>query len=230
MGVGRATPIKNITAVLGVLFGLIVFQEYEGLSTFSLITLAIGTILIVYAGKILGFIQGSTGISRPSCPINLVVPKFMEKNKKTALTAGWILALGAALLYGLTSISLKVLSSSTESVFQFLPIVGIGALVTSFAADRTLTSTHSWRREPVKEHLYAVLGGILWVIGFMGLTLGIKFVGLSISWPMAMSSTVFAVLYAILLGKEIDFSNNKKTIIKGLLVGIIGIALLGSSI
>lgn len=229
VGVGRATPVKNITAVIGVSFGLLLFQEYEGLTMLSLILLIVGTIFIVLSGKFLGFIQGREGLSRPSCPVNLVVPEFFGDDRKTTITAGWILALGAAFMYGFQSISIKFLSSSTDTVFQFLTAVGIGALLTSLIADRILTSTHNWRKEPLKEHVYAISGGILWVVAFVGLATGIKLVGLSVSWPMAMSSTVFAVLYALFFGRELDFSENKSSILKGLVLGISGIILLGLS-
>lgn len=228
-GVGRATPIKNITAAVGLALGLIVFREIQGLTWLKTVYIIIGTFLIIWAGKILGSIQGKVDISRPSCPVDLAIPRFFTEDLKTPMTAGFILALGAAVLYGFTSIPLKMLTARTGSVFQFLPSVGLGALITSVLADTAFTTTHTWRKVPVKEHFFAVLGGFIWVFGLLFLSTGIKLVKLSVAWPIAMSSTVFAILYA-LIAKEIKFGSNKKEVLKGLSIGVFGIFLLGMSL
>lgn len=229
IGVGRATPVKNITAALGVVFGLVIFQEYRELGSFGLLYLISGTFLVVLSGKYLGSIQGRHGVARPTCPVNLVVPDFFHEKKKTALTAGLILALSTAFIYGIQSIPVRVLSFSTNSAFEFLPAVGTGALSVSLASNLVLTTKRAWREVPVSEHMIATLGGLLWTTAFVGLALGIKLVGLSISWPIAMSSTVFAVLYGLFIGKEVDFSSNRNEIIQGLFFGILGIIFLSMS-
>lgn len=229
-GVGRATPIKNLTLIFGVLFGLFLFQEYTGLTLINIVMILTGSLLLIYSGKKLSSIQGQQDIARPSCPVDLVIPEILGEDKKTTLTAGIILALGAALMYGLTTIPIKTLTRNTQTITQFIPIVGLGALTTATIADPILTTTHTWKNTPPKQHLIAALSGLIWIIGFTGLTVGIKLVKLSISWPIAMSSTVFAVIYAIFLVKEIDVKENMKEIIIGLTVGIAGIILLGLSI
>lgn len=226
MGVGRATPIKNLTAILGIMFGLIIFQEYKDLNLLKGIFLAAGTGCLITTGMLLGGIQGQGDISRPSCPVNLVVPDFI---KQTPSAAGWILALGAALMYAVFSIPTRILSTTADNVFQFLPAVGIGALLTSIILDMLLTSDHTWLNNSLKEHLLAILSGGLWSVAFIGLATGLKHLGVSISWPLANSSTIFSVLYAVFIAREISFSSNKSQIIKGLLVGIMGITLLGLS-
>ncbi len=229
-GVGRATPIKNLTLIFGVLFGLFIFQEYTTLTLANIGMILTGSILLIYSGKKLSSIQGHQDIARPSCPVDLVIPEILSDDKRTTLTAGIILALGAALLYGLTTIPIKTLTRNTQTITQFIPIVGLGALTTATIADPILTTNHTWKNTPPKQHLTAALSGLIWTIGFIGLTIGIKLIKLSISWPIAMSSTVFAVIYAIFLMDEINLTNNLKEVLVGLSAGIGGIILLGLSI
>jgi glucose uptake protein GlcU len=229
IGIGRSTPIKNLTAILGIIFGLIIFKEYQTLNLTKTISLVIGTGLLIYSGKILGVIQGQENIARASCPVNIIVPDFFHKNRKNALTAGWILALGAALMYAIFSVPVRILSDSTNTVYQFLPAVAIGALTISLILDKLFTSRHTWRKISFKGHLLALSSGGLWSIAFIGLATGLKYLGVSIGWPLANSSTVFSVIYAVFIAQEINYKINKKTIISGLCLGILGIIFLGLS-
>lgn len=233
VGVGRATPVKNITAVFGVIFGLVFFQEYVGLSLWQFVYLGVGTFLVVYAAKILGSVRGKLGVARPTCPVNLVTPDFLHEDKKENIITGGILAFGAAVFFGINTIPLKLLSISVNNTPEFFPIAvirGLGALMTAIIADFVLTSEHTWKESSLKEHLFAGLSGLLWTGGFLGLILGIRLIGLSISWPLAMSSTVFAVLYGLFIGKEVDFASQKKEVLGGIFLGVLGIILLSLSI
>ncbi len=230
IGVGRATPVKNITAALGVIFGLVIFQEYRGLTISKFVFLSIGTILIIASGKYLGSVQGREDVARPSCPVDLIVPEFLSDDGKTFLTAGLIFAVATAFAYGVQSIPVRVLSFSTDSVFEFLPYVGFGAFLTSIVSDATLTSNHTWGEVSPRGHLTAAFSGLLWTVAFVGLAIGIKLVGLSISWPLAMSSSIFAVLYGLFIGREVIFEEHRKEILQGLSFGILGIVLLGLSL
>lgn len=230
IGVGRATPVKNITAALGVIFGLVIFQEYRGLAASEFVFLSVGTAFIIASGKYLGSVQGKEGVARPSCPVDLIVPDFLSDDRKTFLTAGLIFAVATAFAYGVQSIPVRVLSFSTDSVFEFLPYVGLGAFLTSIVSDAILTSDHTWRKVPLSGHSIAAFSGLLWTVAFIGLAIGIKLVGLSVGWPLAMSSTIFAVFYGLSIGGEVGFEEQRREILQGLAFGILGIILLGMSL
>lgn len=228
VGVGRATPFKNFSVVVGLLIGLIGFQEYQELTVLKVLLIILGSTAIVFAGKTLGYIEGRVDLSRPTCPVDSIIPEFFGEERKTPLIAGGVLALGAATLYGLMLAPVRMLTSSTDNVFQFLPAVGIGAFLTAVTADRFLTTRHTWLRVPVNEHFIAMFSGLLWVIAFTGLAIGLKLAKISIAWPIVKSSTVFAVLYGV-FAKEISFDENKEKILQGILLGILGVILVGLS-
>jgi glucose uptake protein len=207
MGLALSTPIKNTTAVLGALIGLLVFAEWR--ETQPVLTLA-GSLLVVLCAVILA--QTGENDCRRSC----VTP------------AGVACALAAAVFFAAYTIPFKIAQQAGLDTLTLVAYMGLGTLaaaVVCFALfDRGWAK---WRQQPLAHHTWAALAGLIWVLAVICMAEAIKRIGLAITWPFTNLNTVVTVACGIIVFREISVRKFWKTILLGLMAGVAGVVLLG---
>lgn len=223
VGVGRATPIKNLTVILGVFFGLLIFREFSWQDKLSLTLLGTATISILLSTIILGKLVPTTELAKPSCPL-LIKPRG-KKSDQYALV-GFVLALTAALFYALFGVPGKMAIESMDSVWPYFMFMGQGILVGSLVFYFILAKGENWSRVSLKDNFWGMLSGILWVLAFASLANTLRLLGMATAWPIANLNTIVTVLYSSLVLREISLRYQAKRAFTGFILGITGIALL----
>jgi len=224
VGVGRATPVKNLTVILGVIFGVFIFKEFSWQNTFSLILLGGATGLVILSTILLGKLVPMGELARESCPIHLIKPKLKKVSQYSVVGFGF--ALGAALFYALFGIPGKLVMESTDSVWSYFTFMGQGTLVGALACYFIIGKDRGWTRVSPKDHLLAMLSGLLWVVAFASLANTLKLLGMAIAWPIANLNTIVTVVYSSLVLKEISIRPQRTRMFTGLTMGVMGIILL----
>jgi glucose uptake protein GlcU len=218
IGIVKATPIKNLTGVMGAVSGVLVFGEF-GLDQ----PLQLGAVLL-----------GSTVIAVSAVVISRVYPekdKILEGEKldSRALIKGVILSLAAAIAYTAYTIPGKLVfgGDNGELIYLYIRYMGagtlLGAIIGFLLFDRDFSA---WCRKPLKEHFVAVLGGMLWTIAFLLVVLGIDSIGLSVAWPLGNLNTIVSVGYGVLVLREVKTTGQSGRIVGGLVLAALGVGLL----
>ncbi|MEI7834511.1 MAG: GRP family sugar transporter [bacterium] len=207
LGLALATPIKNITGVLGTLVGLILFQEWRNTNP---LLCTIGSMLIVTAAIIIG----QTG---------------KAKTSTRASAAGIIFALLAAVAYASYLVPMKQ-ALKVIGVYPFAPWMALGMV--GMATVILLTQRGGVRLVAgyaPRVYFISLLGGACWAIAFLTMAQSVTYVGLSIAWALCNLNTVPAVFLGILAFHEISFREQWPKITVGLLAATVGTLLLGLS-
>jgi glucose uptake protein GlcU len=205
IGLSLATPIKNTTAVLGTLVGLVVLQEWR---TTDPQLSALGSLLIVAAAILIGY----TG--------DADVP--LKQTWK-----GILYALAAALAYASYLVPLKR-ALATIGYWAFTPWMALGITVTAtvvlLAQPGGLRSLNAWS---LRSHSLSLLGGLAWVTAFLCLAASINLSGLAIAWPLSNLNTLPAVALGLLVFREVDMRKQWPKLLIGLGAALVGTVLLG---
>ncbi|MFQ6067705.1 MAG: GRP family sugar transporter [bacterium] len=121
----------------------------------------------------------------------------------------------------------KLVIESMDSVWPYFMAMGQGTLVGALGCYFIIGRDRSWTRVSWKDHLLAVLSGLLWVVAFASLANTLKLLGMAIAWPISNLNTVVTVAYSSLVLKEISLRQQRTKMFTGLLMGVMGIILLG---
>jgi glucose uptake protein GlcU len=207
MGLTLSTPIKNTTAVLGAVIGLVVFAEWRETKPIEAL---IGAILVVVSAIIIS----RTGEN--DCRRSCVTP------------TGIVAAIGAAIMFASYTIPFKLAQGAGVDTVTLIGYMGWGILPTAALAFAALDRDWRgwWHRAP-REHLYAGLCGALWVVASIAMGEAIRRIGLAITWPFTNLNTIVTVACGIVFFHEINARKFWKVLLAGLVVGVLGVALLG---
>lgn len=209
MGLTLATPIKNTTAVLGSLIGLVGFGEVR--HTQPILALS-GSALIVLCAVVVG----RTG---------------EEAEGRHSLTpAGIFWSLSAAVCFAAYTWPLKIamrlgLDTLTIVAVMALSIVA-SALVGLLLGGGSLVH---WAKAPRKDHAFGALAGALWCGSTLLLNYAIGRIGLAVTWPITNLNTIVAVGLGVWVFHEVDAHRHRRTLLLGMLYATIGVVLLGLS-
>ena len=214
IGLSRSTPIKNTSAVLGTLFGILIFQEFS-LDKYLPLSLAIlGSGAIVASATLLG---------RVEIPDNVENPRVNTK----MLIYGVLCSLWAAIAYSAYTIPMKIAYSQGISPSAFLLYMGQGCFVgMSLLAIIIDSNKPKHPRTTWKDRNLAQLAGMMWAVGSLCANSAVKLIGIAITWPIT-KSTFVAVLYGVFVFREIDVKKHRSELNAGLLLSVIGVVLLG---
>jgi len=207
MGLTLSTPIKNTTAVLGTLIGLIVFAEWRETKPLEAV---LGSVLVVASAVIIS----RTGESdcRRSC----------------LSVRGTLAALGAAVCFAAYTVPLKDAQRAGLDTVTLVAIMGCGILPTALLAYAvTDRQWREWWGAPRREHGWALVCGAIWVLATYAMAEAIRHIGLAITWPFTNLNTIVTVACGILIFREISVRKFWKVLLLGLVVGVVGVALLG---
>ncbi|MFQ5835634.1 MAG: GRP family sugar transporter [bacterium] len=224
VGIGRATPVKNLTVILAVVFGVFIFKEFSWQNKLPLTLLGGATALVLLSTILLGKLIPVTELARESCPIHLIKPKLKKVSQYSMVGFGF--ALGAALFYSLFGIPGKLVIESMDSVWPYFLFMGQGTLGGALACYFIIGKDRGWTKVSPKDHLLAMLSGLLWVVAFASLANTLKLLGMAVAWPIANLNAIVTVLYSALVLKEISISQQRTKMFAGLIIGVMGIILL----
>lgn len=207
MGLTLATPIKNTTAVLGNLIGLLYFAEWR--ETHALPAVA-GSLLVVLSAWI---------ISRTS-------ENHAQRSSLSAAGVG--AALAAAVFFAGYTIPFRLAQRAGLDTVTLVAYMGLGTLAGALIAFAVLDRDwRGWLRIPAREHGYAALCGVIWVAAVIAMAEAIRHIGLAIVWPFTNLNTIVTIACGLLFFHEVSVRKFGKVLAVGMAVGIIGIGLLG---
>jgi glucose uptake protein len=209
MGLTLATPIKNTTAVMGSLVGLLFFRET--LHTVAWMALA-GSGLIVLCAVVIG--QAGEG-----------------SDVHYSLSArGTVYSLIAAVFFAGYTYPLKVAMESGLDSYTIVLLMALGTLTTAALGQLLQGGSllHWWRR-PFPDHLHAGLAGSLWSLATLFMNAAIARIGLAVTWPITNLNTVIAVLIGAYFFREVHLGNHWRKLIQGVVFAALGVLLLGLS-
>ena len=207
MGLALATPIKNTTAVLGTLVGLVYFAEWRETHWLPCV---VGAMLVVLCAIILS----RTGEN--------------SSHRSSVNAPGVLAAIAAAVLFAAYTIPFKLAQRAGLDTVAMVAYMGLGTLVGALACFALLDRRWAdWARARPRDHAYAALCGLLWVLAVILMGEAIRRLGLAITWPFTNLNTLVTVACGIIFFHEIDVRRFGRTIALGLLAGVVGVALLG---
>jgi len=209
LGLAVSTTIKNTTAVWGALFGIVLF--HEGIHT-EPVTCVLGSVLIALAACVMGLIGSDNDRSH-----GLSVP-------------GLAYSLLASLCYAAYTIPMKVVRAHGVSFLEVTFYMAFGAAVTGLLMFTTMDRDfRAWARQPLRDHAYALLAGVLWSVAVLTMTVALDLVGLAVTWPIANVNTVFAVALGVFVFREISVARHGRMLALGMFFAVGGVCLLGLS-
>jgi glucose uptake protein GlcU len=211
IGLSRSTPIKNISAILGTMFGIIVFHEFS----FNRIVPAMLAI-----GGSLAIVISATALASIESVEEVAVPQ-----QRSNLFYGVLGSLWAAFAYSIYTIPMKILFKQGITPSGFLFYMGIGCFVGMAGLGLILSGRRDVMATTWRDRRRALLSGTMFGIGSLCANLAVKIIGVAVTWPLT-KNTVVAVLYGVFVLKEVDIKKNRKALRLGLALSILGVILL----
>ncbi len=209
MGLTLATPIKNTTAVLGSLVGLLFFGESRHTTPWMALG---GSVLIVACAVVIGQAgEGSEthfGVTRRGVIWSLLAAVFFA-----AYTVPLKLAMGLRL-------------DSYSIVLGMAVGIGLAAAAGHVAGGG---SPREWWRRPRRDHYFAALAGVTWSLATLFMNEAIRRIGLAVTWPVTNLNTVVAVGMGAWVFHEVHLERHRTKLAWGLVFAAAGVALLGLS-
>ena len=189
IGLSRATALKNYTAVIGLLIGIIGFGEFQQMSWFMFDLVLVGCLVMMGAGAVLAH--------------TLPAGQLASANK----WRGILYSLVAAVFFAIYATEVKLVAPRIVTV-DHIPLatawggfLGAGALLYFTKGKKGVID---WFRMPAIEHCCAVASGFLWLMGTYCMTAGIQLAGIGIAWAVTPFGTVFSVLIGLKIFHEIE--------------------------
>jgi glucose uptake protein len=217
MGLALATPIKNTTAVIGTLFGLVIFAEWR--ETNALLAL-VGSLLVVACAVILARAGNGKAEDAP--------PDSAMHARSSVTAAGVFWALMAAVSFAAYAVPFKFAQRMGMDSYTLTAQTGLGTLVGSLLLFLTFgRGRRRWLREPLRDHLFAALCGAIWAAATITMAEAILRVGLAVTWPVTNLNTLVTVAAGIFWFHEIDARKHARTIIIAMICATAGSLLLG---
>ena len=211
IGLSRSTPIKNTSAILGTLAGIIYFHEFGFHKVIPMLMVIFGSIAIVVSATILGRIES--------------FDKGDDDGGTSSVLIGVLSSIWAAIAYSIYTIPMKITYAQGVSPSAFLFYMGhgcfIGMTLLSLILKTHLSPTHS----PWRDRNLAMLSGMMWAVGSLFANLAVKIIGVAITWPLT-KNTIVAIAYGVLILKEVDTVKYKSSLRIGIILSVAGVLLL----
>ena len=221
LGLARSAPIKNTHAVLGTIFGVVIFHEFAFSHPIPLTLVLLGSAFMFVSAYSMGKMSSVHGSN--SAHSGKYDPR--TERRLTILGVAW--SIGSAVGYSAYTIPMKIVFAHGMSPLAFLAFMGHGCFL-SMAVLFVLSggNIRNWWQQSWQDQAWAIAGGIMWSIASAFSYTSIKMIGLAVSWPLVNLNTLVAAAYGIRIFKEIDLSLNRTAIICGILSAVLGVIFL----
>jgi len=201
IGIARSSEFKSIQGPIGSILMLVILSEYASLNVFMLLL----AIIFIFLAA-----------------LTLVV----NENNKTKITfKNIVIALLAALFYGLTGFIRKVV---TMHGFVYIQQVytSIGLIIASIIFLLIKEKKISLNKENKNDYLYALLSGAFYFFASYFMLLAYKKVEGAIAFPIIQLNSIWSAIIGIFIFKEINYRKYYKRLLVGLLFALLGFGLL----
>jgi glucose uptake protein GlcU len=214
VGLAVAFPLWNMSSLVGLIWGRILFCELKGASAGNIAKVVVGGIAIVLAAVLLGFstIQNGT----------------IGTASVHHAASGIIAALGASLIWGTMYIPYRKAYLSGMNPLSFVTAFTVGELVMALALTLTLDGgTHSavFHLSQIKGVLFWLfLGGFVWVIGDLFQQFAAKYLGIGRGIPLSNTNQLWGLAWGALVFGELTGADrpHQLMVVAGSIVMILG--------
>ncbi len=219
VGLAIAFPLWNANALVGLVWGRVLFGELKGASGSVTAKVLAGASAIVAAAILLGFssMHGTGGA---------VTHHGLQ---------GVMAALGACLMWGTMYVPYRKAYLSGMNPLSFVTVFTVGELVTVGALAVTLGGgVQRMSRELRDAHavlFWLFLGGFVWVIGDLFQQFAAKYLGIGRGISLSNTNQLWGLAWAALVFHELAGAdaNHKALVITGSAAMVAGAALISSA-
>lgn len=212
IGLSRSTPIKNTSAVLGTLIGILILHEFAFNNPLALSLVVLGSLAVMASATLLSKAEA------PECD-------SLACLDRKALLRGVLFSLWAAVAYSIYTIPMKQVYEQGVTPYAFLLYMGVGcfvgmtllALVTGVRPGKEAIC---WR-----ERLLAQSAGLMFAVGSICANVAVQKIGVAVTWPLT-KNTLVAVLFGVIVLREVDLARHKSRLVIGVSLSVIGCILL----
>jgi glucose uptake protein GlcU len=211
VGLTIAFPLWNANCLVGLLWGILLFNELRGASARNWLKVVAGSLAIVGGATMLGL----STIHSPNAA-------------STHAVAGIAAALGASLLWGTMYVPYRKAYLSGMNPLSFVTIFTVGELGTMLALAAGLAGGfHSVAGQISAAHhfvFWLFLGGFCWVIGDLFQQYATKYIGIGRGIPLSNTNQLWGMAWGALVFGELAGLNRSHQIliITGSAVMILG--------
>jgi len=219
VGLSIAFPLWNANALVGIIWGRVLFGELKGASANTLVRVIFGALAIVLAAVLLGF-------------SSMHAPSITGGHASRGILA----ALGACVLWGTMYIPYRKAYISGLNPLSFVTAFTFGELATVATLAITLGGgVHALSAElHGARHIlfWLFLGGFVWVIGDLFQQFAAKYLGIGRGIPLTNTNQLWGLAWAALVFHELKHATPAQIflIIGGSLGMILGAMLLASAV
>lgn len=211
VGLAVAFPLWNMNALIGLIWGRVLFCELKGASAKNISKVVLGAICIVVAAVMLGFstIHGGTAMGSHAI-------------------SGIIAAIGASLMWGTMYVPYRKAYLSGMNPLSFVTAFTVGELGTVLAL--TLALDGGWHSSAFQllhvrgAVFWLFLGGFVWVIGDLFQQFATKYLGIGRGIPLSNTNQLWGLAWGALVFGELATADrsHRLLVIAGSIVMILG--------
>lgn len=194
VGLATAFPLWNTNALIGLLWGRLLFNELQGASAKNVSKVTLGTVLIITAAILLGFstIHGTSA----SAPHAL---------------RGLLAAAGASLMWGTMYVPYRKAYLSGMNPLSFVTAFTVGELGTmlllTYTLDGGMRSSAFQLMQSRQLLFWLFLGGFVWVVGDLFQQFATKYLGIGRGIPLSNTNQLWGLAWGALVFGELASAN-----------------------
>ena len=190
VGLAIAFPMWNTNALVGILWGRVLFRELQGASAMNIGKVVVGSVFIVIAAVMLGFSTLHGGGANGHHAVG-----------------GILAAAGASLMWGTMYVPYRKAYLSGMNPLSFVTAFTVGELLTMFLLTWTLDGgSHSsvFQLAHGRQFLFWLfLGGFVWVIGDLFQQFAAKYLGIGRGIPLSNTNQLWGLAWGALVFGEL---------------------------
>jgi glucose uptake protein GlcU len=211
VGLATAFPLWNTNALIGLLWGRLLFNELQGAGAKNILKVTLGTVLIITAAVMLGFstIHGGRAGS----------PHAVQ---------GLLAAAGASVLWGTMYVPYRKAYLSGMNPLSFVTAFTVGELGTMLLLTYTLDGgVHSSAFQLMQSRqllFWLFLGGFVWVVGDLFQQFATKYLGIGRGIPLSNTNQLWGLAWGGLVFGELASADRAHLllVVGGSLLMIVG--------
>jgi glucose uptake protein GlcU len=196
VGLATAFPLWNTNALIGLLWGRLLFHELEGAGTKNVLKVTLGTVLIIVAAIMLGYSTIHGGGAAGSHAVR-----------------GLIAAGGASLMWGTMYVPYRKAYLSGMNPLSFVTAFTVGELGTMLVLTWTLDGgrhSSAFQLMQSKQLLFWLfLGGFVWVVGDLFQQFATKYLGIGRGIPLSNTNQLWGLAWGALVFGELASANRE---------------------
>jgi drug/metabolite transporter (DMT)-like permease len=221
IGVTRSTPVKNLAPVFAALYGIALFSEYTFAEPVPMAMAISGVLLMLLAAVMIA----RAGAHESEKAFAFDVSRTAGQRKRS-MKLGIAYSFGAAFFYGSYSVPLKNVFRSGGDAYTAFAWLAVGVFVSSIAIFVVRERRLLPKKTPLRELAIAQAAGTIWSSGQLLGSLAMLYIPMSISWPISNISTLLAVVWGVVVFREVHLERHLKDVVAATALYACGLVLL----